>query len=44
MDIEVSFSHWMLENSPNNDIAKMKCKIDEKATFESFIKKTMTDW
>lgn len=30
--------------SANNNIAKMKCIIDERETFESFIEKTMTDW
>ncbi|MGB4660031.1 MAG: flavodoxin domain-containing protein [Mobilitalea sp.] len=30
--------------SSNNNIVKMKCKIDERATFENTIEKVMTDW
>jgi menaquinone-dependent protoporphyrinogen IX oxidase len=34
-------SSWVSEN---NNIAKMKCKADEKETFNSFVEKTMEGW
>lgn len=34
-------STWISEN---NNIAKMKCKADEKETFNNFVEKTMAGW
>lgn len=30
--------------SASNNISKMKCKVDEREPFESFVEKTLTDW
>ena len=40
VEIEEMYS-WI---SADNDIAKMKCKVDEREPFERFIEKTLTDW